>query len=272
MKVGLRWQRWIPGVALAGIGLLVLNVTGIVVPLRSSDIDGYVDFAGGKTLPYQEAARRLAGIDASRMSKEDVVTEATRIIHQGMAHVSPEDVRENGLDYYAMRVPATENWVLFLLSFLKPDTYRDYEFCSYERALERGTGRCGQQSLALVSFLSDKGIDTGFVSLGGHAIATAEVADAEWYLLDPDYGGVVPYDIEEAERDPRRVLEHYWSPAAENRRLDRLYGSENSVTYGGPRARYARACPIESAAYVAKWAIPVAMLLPLAIPLWRRGR
>ena len=51
----------------------------------------------------------------------------------------------------------------------------------------------------MVSFLSSRDIPTGFIALGGHAIATAKVSENDWYMLDPDYGGVIPYDIKQAE-------------------------------------------------------------------------
>jgi hypothetical protein len=125
--------------------------------------------------------------------------------------------------------------------------------------------------MALVGYLAEQGLETGFVSLGGHAIATAKVEDSKWYLLDADYGGVIPFDIVQAEQNPSSVLPHYWSEAARHNRIHETYAPENRVKYGGPEARYARACPIESLAYILKWAGPALMLLslPLALALRR---
>ena len=190
-----------------------------------------------------------------------------------MAHINPSQIEKNGLDFYRMRVPVWENYLLYALSHLKPDTYLDYEFCSYRRALRRGTGRCGQQSLALVDFLSQQGIETGFVRLGGHALVTAKVADATWYMLDADFGGVIPFDLAQAERDPASVLPHYWNDAASKRSLHLRFGPENNgLRYGGPEARFGRACRIEYLAYIMKWLIPVTLLLPLVWVLVRRTK
>ena len=171
-----------------------------------------------------------------------------------------------------MRVPVSENWVLYLLSYVKPSTYRDYEFCNWRRALRRGVGRCGQQSLALVSYLSEFGMDTGFVTLGGHVVATARVDSESWYMLDADYGGVIPFDISHAERDPSSVLPHYWSSVAAENRLHKLFAPENRVSYGGVRARYARACPIEAIAYWLKWLVPIVLLVPISLATRFRPR
>lgn len=256
--------------ATLGSMILVLNMLGFIVPLRAQDVDGYLDFAGVQTLEYATAVERLSSIAEQSETTVELVRAATGLFHAGIAHISPDDVRAKGFAHYGMRVPATENWVLFVLSYIKPDTYRDYEFCSYRRALRRGTGRCGQQSMALVSFLTEQGVETGFVALGGHAVATAKVDDSSWYLLDPDYGGVIPLDIRTAERNPASVLPYYWSSAARENGIHEVYAAPNRVKYGGPEARYARACPIESASYVAKWLVPVLMLVPLPLTALRR--
>lgn len=251
--------------AIAGAALMTANVAGLFIPLRSQDIDGYLDFSHSHTIPATEALDRLAALptDAPRLA---TAAEATRIVHEGIAHVFPDDVEAFGYDHFRMRVPVTENWILWGLSFIKPDTYRDYEFCSYERAIRRGTGRCGQQALALVAFLEERGFETGFVALGGHAIATVQVEQG-WILLDPDYGGVIPFDLTRAEADPGSVLDHYWSPAARQNRLDRLFeATGNDLRYGGAAARYPRACPIETAAYALKWLLPMLLLL-VPVPL-----
>jgi hypothetical protein len=258
-------------IGLIGVILAAVNVCGFVVPLRSPDIDGYRDFAGIATTRFSESSAALRRLSESHATPADFVTEATRIFHAGIAHVAPQDVRAKGLEHYRMRVPVTENWVLFALSYLKPDTYRDYEFCSYRKALERGTGRCGQQSLALVSFLEERGFQTGFVELGGHSIATVKVAPSEWYLLDADYGGVIPFDIQTAERHPSSVLRYYWSSAARDAGLDAFFGAAgNETRYGGRNARYARACPFERAAYAVKWLLPGALVIPLFVTAIRK--
>lgn len=221
------------------------DILGFVVPLRAADVTGYRDFAGGETLPFEVAMARLDQLAEGKLSKAELVTRATHIFHDGIAHLMPEDVRRRGAAHYGLRVPVSENRVLFALSYFGPSTYRRYEFCHYARALKRGVGQCGQQAMALVSFLATQGIETGFVGLSGgqHEIATAKVDDSHWYLLDPDCGGGVPFGLPAVKRDPASVLPYYWNDAARRRRLDRLYAGEGLVRPGGPEARYARACP-----------------------------
>ncbi len=249
--------------AIVGSSLLLVSLVGFLVPMRAAEVNGYEDFAGGATTDYQTALDTLDQLAETSISTQNLVTEATRVFHHGIAHIRRADIIANGYAHYGMRVPVTENWILFALSYLKPDTYRDYEFCSYRKALERGTGRCGQQALGLVGFLAEQGVDTGFVRLGGHAIATAEVSEANWFLLDPDYGGVIPFDIQTAEKSPAAVLDYYWNDVARQNRIDKVYAPANEVRFGGPERRYPRACRIEKAAYVMKWAVPLLLFVPL---------
>lgn len=226
--------------------------------MRAPEVTGYIDFAGGETTTAEQTLTRLDGL-SKELPKIDLVFKTTKILHEGIAHINPHDVRAYGLEHYGMTVPITENWILFLLKYVKPDTYLDYEFCSYRKVVERGTGRCGQQALAAVSFLQSRGVNTGFVALGGHAIATAEVKMGVWHLLDPDFGGVIPYDIKVAEADPAGTLSYYWSDAAQDRRLDLAYASDNEVRFGGVEARFGRACRIEYLSYLFKWLIPIGL-------------
>jgi hypothetical protein len=256
--------------ALIGIVLLALNVAGLFVPLRAPDITTqYTDFARAGTLSYAEALTRLDGLKEEPNS-ERVVVEATRVFHEGVAHVRGEDIEQNGLAHYRLVVSPWENWVLYLLDFIKPPYPEDgYHFCGYRRALERGVGWCEQKSMALTGYLKERGFETGVVSLGGHVIATAKVPDRGWYLLDPDYGGVMPFDLKTAEQTPREVLAHYWTPVAAERSLDSYFGPDsNSVAFGGPEVRYPKACRIEVLAYQLKWAVPIVLLLA-AFLAWR---
>ena len=247
--------------ASTAILLLTVNLAGVAfLELRPSFIDNYVDFAKVETMPADEALAQLRTIQGA--DEFTVARKATQIIHETMVHVDPEDRATVGGRELHLSVPVWENYILWALRFVKADTYLDYEFCSYKRAVRRGVGRCGQQSLALVDYLSESGIATGFVDLGGHTLATADINGFGWILLDPDYGGVIPFDLGTAEKSPSVVTEYYWSDAALERRLWRLFGpEENVVSYGDARARWARACPIESVAYFLKWAVPCALLL-----------
>ncbi len=257
--------------ALVGAGLLLLNLMGASwMSLRAPGIDDYVDFAGTPTLSYAAATRRLDATEV--LPTLSSLSAVTRVFHEAMVHMDPKDVEIAGPRRLQMTIPIWENFILYVLSFLKPDTYQDYEFCSHERALERGLGRCGQQSLALVDFLTEKGISTGFVDLGGHTLVTAQLDTEDWVMLDPDYGGAIPFDLARAEAEPRAVLPYYWNDQARRRNLYAVFSpANNSISYGGPSARWGRACLIERVAYLLKWLLPILLLLP-GLFWWARRR
>lgn len=246
-----------------GILLLAINSAGFFIPLRSPDITpDYADFARDGTPPYHDTLSKLDELSNRANATLEYFNEATKIFHYGIAHIAPEDVKENGLDHYRMRVPIWENYILYALSYLDPKTFLDYEFCSYKKALNRGTGRCGQQAMALADYLDGNGIHTGYVALGGHALAAAKTSDGQWVMLDPDYGGVIPLELAQAEANPESVIPYYWNQSLIIRTgLFQLFGPEkNEFRDAPPESRQPNTCLMESISYVAKWLIPFVLL------------
>lgn len=260
--------------AAGGLVLLILNLVGLAIPLRAPDLrDGYADFSSPEIMPIDRVEARLEELRPLRQSDPPgYVAAVNRVFSEAIAHIREEDIAARGFDYYHMRVPAWENFILYTLSYLKPDTYRDYEFCSYEKALARGTGRCGQQTTAVVGFLHQQGYETGIMVLPGHVAGTVKVAPDTWHIIDPDYGVTTPYSIDQLQADPS-LAEPFYGPLADKIGIEGTFGGPITVAYGGPEVRWARVCPIERAAYIAKWALPVALMIPLVgWALWRRRR
>lgn len=244
--------------------LLGLNLYGLAVPLRSPEIhNDYADFARSQTPAYKATLQTLEALSGRAEPSLEFITEATRAFHYGIAHIPPADVKVKGLAYYRMQVPPWENFILFALSYIDPDTFLDYEFCSYRKALERGTGRCGQQSMALADYLHEQGIKTGYISLGGHALTAAQTSDNGWVILDPDYGGVIPFDLATAEANPESVIPYYWNPApVVNNGLYKLFApKDNEFREAPPESRQPTTCLMEIVAYWLKWLIPAALLI-----------
>lgn len=261
-------------IAATGTGLLGVNAAGLLVPPRAADIDtSYSDFSRAGTLTYADARARLNALE-DEPDPQRLVTEATRVFHRAIAHVEGADVKERGYRHYRLLVSPWENWILYLLDFVKPAYEEDgYRFCDYNRALKRGVGWCEQKAMALTGYLRERGLETGVVTLGGHVVSTARVENRGWYLLDADYGGVVPFGLEAAQAAPASVLPHYWSPAAQERSIERYFGPEgNDLALGGPEVRYPRACRIESLAYSLKWSLPLAMVAGSLGLLWLQSR
>ena len=272
----------------------MLNVVGEFLTLRPDTLSSLrLDSSASPARSYQDAMTAIAQLEVLEIS--EYVQEINRITHETMVHLRPKQIADagygNGSEIIALnlRVPIWENYLLFLLSYLKPDTYRDYEFCRYDKALERGIGRCGQQSLVVVSLLDSQGIEAGFIDWSDHhAVAIAKTGPSEWYILDPDYNISFPYrtrslgantpeafpDLAAAllrEHPDQTIIQH---PDGTNRTTpERLYKTDGqTVSLGGPSARWGRACPIERVAYILKWVLPILLLLPWLLAFFMHRR
>ena len=268
-----------------GLLLLGLNIWGQFMTLRPEALKrDWPNSLAATMRSYPNAVQGLREIEG--LSLPDYVRQVNTIVHETLVHLRPQQIAGAGYSDDALvgalnlRVPIWENYLLYALSFIKPDTYRRYEFCSAQKALERGVGECGQQSLTVVDILHNRGIEAGFIDWSAHhVVAVARVAPSEWHILDPDYNVTFPYwfDTDPAtmpkefdglaeallrSQPDRTVIRH--PDGTRDMPPDELYKSTGqTVSFGGPNARWGRACPIERVAYILKWLLPAILILPL---------
>lgn len=266
--------------ACAALGLLLLAAN--TVGLRSSHRHpgagaGAAEIVDDVRFDAAEARRRLeaAGQIEDPAARLRAVNDA---VAGGIAHYWTQ-----GSDFdRSLRVPFTKNWVLYLAAWLDPlwtavfgspeHAVGHYEYRNVNDALERGIGLCSQASMATVGYLLAQGIDARLVSLGGHTVASARLGGRE-FVLDPDFGVVLDFGVEHAERHPEDVERAYRDagyPADRARGLAALYGPEgNRVIWGGEAGRRPGRVLLERGAQALKWTGPLALLLPA---LWLRRR
>ncbi|GJM22567.1 MAG: hypothetical protein DHS20C15_24820 [Planctomycetota bacterium] len=270
--------------AFVGGTLLLVNLFGLFFPrdlptrFASRDNDTTLDHAEAQAA--LGAARRdfLAGMidDAAFL---DAVTAA---VNQRMTNVHQRFVDEE----HAMRLDARENWLLAALNH--DGRYDNYEFQDPGRALRRGLGTCGAQSITLLRLLAEDGIDGQLWGSGVHVVARVTSPDGQVFVLDPDYGVTLRGEPTELREDPARVREAY---------LGRRQATSDDVL---PviQKHYAQADPpdllplealvgqrydakffhgldpleFERVAYSAKWGLPLLLLLPGLLRLLSRRR
>lgn len=261
-----------------GCGLLALNAYGMSRSVRSPLTTAEpFDFAHSQINEADETWRRLGALDPA--NRAEFAMEASRIIGEAMKHepFSGTAAPSESFTDSHLVVPVWENYLLYAFSFLHPSTYRAYEFVDYRRAIERGIGQCGQQALAVVGFLETHGFNTGFADLSRHVVATAEVEPGTWYVLDPDFGLSIPHSVEDLAAD-QSLVESYYStfnnPGSDLFRYPWLVYSEYPpvLTYGGVRIRRPMGSLIEPAAYLAKWFLPILLILVGGMWLRQPGR
>ncbi|MDJ0786865.1 MAG: hypothetical protein QNK05_08640 [Myxococcota bacterium] len=252
------------GLVLLGTGglLLALNVVGVLLGGRAftEPPEAAVAnplFGRATTAAETELARRIGETDA------EYVKRLTHAVHGYMVHYWDE---EGGA-----RVPLLENWVLHGLGRLNPERYGAYEFQHPARGLERGFGLCSQQAMIVADLLSEAGIETEVLGLGGHVVTEARLGDERTLLLDADYGVVVPYSLKDVEAQPDRVAPLYRAEGFGDEavaRIVEIYGPDGNRPYASRSRRRAS----EDRTYLIKWLAPFGAVLLglLAVEATRR--
>ena len=198
---------------LIGILLLLINGYGLFKSLRNPEI-----YAEEKTLrnrisditiKYPQIKDSLVRKDHE--SAKDFAIRINKVVNDGFAHYW----KEAGITKYNLRVPVWENYLLYAASYINPKEYRKYEFSNYKKDLERGVGLCSSHSIVVKGVLNDNGIKAELLDVGGrHVVVRAELDGTSAYILDPDFGVVVPYDTAAIQANPELVRAPYSNMAA----------------------------------------------------------
>lgn len=250
---------------IAGCGLLTLNVTGFFLSLRNPDIhEEPISHLFGSTLTEKDFYQAIAAVEGA--SLEDSLRKFNEVVNRGMAHYWWDE----GIDQYNLRIPPHENYLLFFASYLYPEKYRKYEICNIHKAIERGVGICTQQAGVLSTLLEERHRENKLWLLRRHTVVIAHAGN-EWWLLDPDYGVVVPEDYRTVMANPRSITPYYAAKGYEPHTIENLidiYGVDGPVGAIATWEQYlGKSCVYEQYAYIAKWLLPV---LLLTVPvLWK---
>jgi hypothetical protein len=245
-----------------GIILLAINIYGLFKSMRNEDI--YKETNTGRlndiTLKLEDAKKAL-----KRKAGESDKAFAIRVndvVSKSMMHYW----KAEGIKKYNLRVPVWENYILYFNNSLKEESR--YEFSDYRKNLERGAGLCSTHSIVVKGVLRDNGIEAHLWDIAGHVVVRAEVAKNEWYILDPDFGIVVPHDIKEIESDPEIVRPFYANMADLYKpEYDDPYTTDHVVEIYQKEGNHIYSdSPIwEKTSYIAIWLIPLILILPLSL-------
>lgn len=261
--------------AFAATVLLAINTLGLVIPLRSSEIDRpspttviRSNGPGDATMTWETARTQLA--PAARESRLAYAHRLTRVIAESVMHYWYERDRRA----FRLQIPVWENYVLWLAGELRPE-YRLYAFADPEKAIERGVGMCDQVSSALVMLLRRAGLDARVVQLNGHTVVTAEVDPGVWHVLDADYNVVIPQSMAQIHAEPNMIRPYYQAafkrldPVSNRTSLDLIASFYAPPTYigeaGDNSALGERRIAFEAQAYWLKWRLPMMLLAFAAV-------
>lgn len=254
----------------AGLFLLGVNIYGLFKSLRNDELYSEVTpYKNDISISLEEARRQWHRREGE--SEKDFAMRMNMLVNHAMAHYW----KDEGITKYYLRVPPWENYILYFMGFINPAEYGKYEFRTYKKAIERGVGICSQPSIALKDLLNENGIAADLWDIAGHVVVRATFSDGSAYILDPDYGQYVPYDIPEIEKDPELVRPYYadqdqvYAPHLKKHRntdsLVELYGKEGNHIYYMSRS-------FEKFSYIAKWLLPFLLMLPFLFLLTKKNR
>lgn len=242
--------------------LLVNNIVGLFIPLRNADIytEKNTFFKNDINLTQEELIKEL---DLKEDSDKAFVLKANKVVNEGIAHFWLDE----GIDKYNLRVPFYENYILNIFSYLSPSSFEKYQFCDYNKAIERGVGLCSQHSIILSKSLELNDIDSKIIGLAGHVVVMAKVDKANdiWWVLDPDYGVAIEHNINEIEKDPTLIGPYYTKKGYTTEEINKLieiYGksgnfiTEDVLDYSGNNKYY-----FEKISYMAIWIIPILLIM-----------
>jgi len=255
----------------AGLFLLVINVYGLFRTMRNPAV-----YSEEKTLRNRINDISIKYPDIKELLKRmgnesniDFAVRINKVVNDGFIHYwKPE-----GIEKYHLRVPVWENWMLYLASYISPKTYKYYEFSNYKKNLERGVGLCSTHSTIVKGVLLENGIKAELLDVGKHhVVVRAELNDTATYILDPDFGIVVPHDTLAITANPELVRAPYANMAS-------LYYSDAKDPYttdimvnifGKKKYVYSVENRFENFSYWAKWIIPFLLAFPYVFSILRK--
>ena len=130
---------------------------------------------------------------------------------------------------------------------------------------------CSQHAIIESEILNERGISSRMIGLSGHVVLQTHVDEKqnEWWVLDPDYGVVIPYSLEAIETNPNLIAPFYSKAGYSERTITTLvdiYDQEGNMLFHekGVKGYASKTSAIESASYIAIWGTPLLLgLLPI---------
>ncbi len=259
-----------------GIILLCINIYGLVKSLGNDAIykEEHILFNNDIEPTSSKLLDEVLHKENIK-NREEYFQKLVKAINKNIAHYW----RGEGRTKYNLTIPIYKNYILWFKQFTDSKHYKLYEFCDYEHALERKVGLCSQHAIIICGILEDKHIPAKIVALSGHVVAEAEVKNGDWWILDGDYGVIIPKSIEEIEKDSTLIIPYYMDNMNYNRfsitqnqnnpipleRLVKIYGADGNFVINSVKGYCGNRYSFEKTSYYLIWIIPLIFILPFLI-------
>ena len=260
---------------LIGVVLLGINAAGLVLPLQHPELHT----EKSKILKDQVVITEKQFYKKVHRSDETIPEYATQLneaVHQRLIYYEWE--KENGAKYW--RLPIHENYliyfsrqVLYLYRWIRGELAVPgkapvfmYEFADYRKVVERGIGLCAQHAVVVCSLLQKNNIACKMVMLDNHVVVIAQVDPRNnvWWLLDSDFGVVVPHDFDKIIFNPDIAAPYYRAKGYDKGKTAAIVSKFSSIkTIAGSVAEAfgEKRYYFELLSYYFVWIIPIALLI-----------
>jgi hypothetical protein len=257
-----------------GALLLGINVYGLTQPIRKPglgvDDHGALRFIPQEVWSYQKSMQAIDAL-ASIDDKQRLAQEANLIVNRSLIHVDWERVDPAS---YRQLVPIWENYFLFFVGrYSGLPQFERYHYADYRRNIRRGIGICGDASTTLSSILDRFDVANRIVSFEGHVLVEYWDDEGKRHLMDPDFGIELGVGLEVFSQNPVSTRPLYVDAGYSKKELDYLFKiyERNYYIFDDTYHFMSKRYLFEKVSYVAKWLLPVALML-LAFVGMRKDR
>lgn len=262
---------------IAGIFLLVVNIIGLFLTLRNDDLFHEKLLRFGENdiqIDYPDILKKI--IRNKNETDYEYALRINKVIPKGLAHIEWKKIQDP--DKYHQRIPFWENYILYALSY-SPwfDDFKRYHFRDYKKTFERGIGICGDAAMVLSAVLTEHKMKAKIIAFSrGHVINEVYVnqKNSPWYTFDPDFGVVLPFNIQVLSSNPSAIRPYYKKGGYSDDEIDVLV-----YIYKGPFTPFKdvedfgpTTLLVERMSYQLKWIAPISFIAIYFIWLWRNQK
>lgn len=247
-----------------GLFLLSANIFGL-----------FQNFSFDRSRNPQVAIRAVNELlNDKTISDEMFVRKINSLVHENIAHYWPTDPTES------LRIPFAQNYLLYMTSFIKPSIYRNYEYCSYTRAIHRGVGLCSETAIIVTDILEHKGIESHMLYFNGHVATIAKIPDkgeGYWLYLDAYYNVIIPTDFDSLNKNPDLIRPYYEAVGLGKEDINLLV----SFMRDTPNTMFQRGVTgytdcnwkkitVRKVTDIVKWVLPILLMTPTIRYWWHK--
>jgi hypothetical protein len=250
-----------------GAFLTLVNVYGITQSIRVENFDDkYLRFPNDQPMPFESS---LKAIQKNQHETDIQFAERmTKVVSRALSHVEWEYFPA---EQFNQLIPIWENYFLYFLgTFSGIPEYERYHYANFERSIKRGIGVCGDASMVLSQLLEQHQIKNEIVTFPGHVVIAAYFDNGQKFLLDPDFGVVIPFGLDSIAKNSQFVANLYLKAGytnADYQFFNRIYRAGYNQ-WQGVEHFITNKYYFEKISYWLKWPLPIVMIL-FAAWLWR---